>query len=41
VMGAEGTEGVSYPADIAGRHEAGFTEREVRMAIDLQGHNAR
>lgn len=36
VIGAEGTEGVSYPADVAGRQEAGFTEREVRMAIELQ-----
>jgi uncharacterized ferritin-like protein (DUF455 family) len=36
VMGAEGTEGVSYPADSAARHEAGFTDTEVGMAIELQ-----
>lgn len=41
VIGSEGTEGVNYPADIAGRQEAGFTEREVRMAIDLQVRPAR
>jgi hypothetical protein len=36
VMGQEGTEGVSYPADVAGRREAGFTDDEVKMAIQLQ-----
>jgi uncharacterized ferritin-like protein (DUF455 family) len=36
VMGTEGTEGVSYPADAASRREAGFTDSEVQMAIDLQ-----
>ncbi len=35
VMGLEGTEGVSYPADIEGRQEAGFTEHEVRLAMQL------
>ncbi len=37
VMGEEGTEGVSYPADVAGRREAGFTDSEVQLAIGLQG----
>jgi hypothetical protein len=36
VMGPEGTEGVSYPADIAGRREAGFTDSEVTLASRLQ-----
>jgi|RhiMethySRZTD1v2_1073278.scaffolds.fasta_scaffold544280_1 uncharacterized ferritin-like protein (DUF455 family) len=36
VMGEEGTEGVSYPADVAGRREAGFTDNEVQLAIGLQ-----
>jgi uncharacterized ferritin-like protein (DUF455 family) len=36
VMGEEGTEGVSYPADIAGRREAGFTDGEVQLAMQLQ-----
>jgi len=36
VMGSEGTEGVNYPADGAARQEAGFTESEVGMAIELQ-----
>jgi uncharacterized ferritin-like protein (DUF455 family) len=36
VMGREGTEGVSYPADTAGRREAGFTDGEVRQAAELQ-----
>jgi hypothetical protein len=35
-MGSEGTTGVSYPADIDGRREAGFTDSEVRLAIQLQ-----
>jgi hypothetical protein len=35
-MGAEGTQGVHYPADVAGRREAGFTESEVRLAVQLQ-----
>ena len=39
-MGKEGTAGVSYPADVDGRKEAGFTDREVRMAIDLQVRSA-
>jgi uncharacterized ferritin-like protein (DUF455 family) len=36
VMGPEGTEGVSFPADVRGRREAGFTDGEVRQAIELQ-----
>jgi len=36
VMGEEGTAGANYPADIAGRREAGFTDTEVGMAIELQ-----
>ncbi|HEY7060843.1 MAG TPA: DUF455 family protein [Chloroflexota bacterium] len=36
VMGREGTEGVGYPADAAGRREAGFTDDEVRFASQLQ-----
>lgn len=35
VMGTEGTEGISFPADVAGRREAGFTDSEVRMATQL------
>jgi len=35
VMGHEGTEGVSYPADVAGRKAAGFSDDEVRLAIQL------
>lgn len=41
VMGEEGTEGVSYPADAAGRQEAGFTDSEVGMAIELQARQSR
>ncbi len=41
LIGAEGTEGVNYPADIEGRREAGFTESEVRTAIELQAQPAR
>lgn len=37
VMGKEGTEGVSYPIDTAGRLDAGFTPEEVRMAAEIQG----
>jgi uncharacterized ferritin-like protein (DUF455 family) len=36
VMGPEATEGLSYPADAAGRREAGFTDSEVQLAIQLQ-----
>jgi Protein of unknown function (DUF455) len=36
VMGEEATEGVSYQADSAARREAGFTDSEVGLAIDLQ-----
>ncbi len=35
VMGSEGTEGVYYPTDRAGRLEAGFTEEEVALASEL------
>lgn len=41
VMGPEGTAGVNYPADAEGRREAGFTESELRMAIDLQAQPGR
>lgn len=41
VMGPEGTAGVSYPADVAGRQEARFTDSEVRMATELQVQLAR
>ena len=40
VMGAEGTEGVNYPADSAARREAGFTDSEVGLAIQLQSQPA-
>jgi uncharacterized ferritin-like protein (DUF455 family) len=40
VMGSEGTAGVSYPADVDGRREAGFTDSEVGMAIQLQAQPA-
>jgi uncharacterized ferritin-like protein (DUF455 family) len=40
VMGSEGTEGVSYPADDAARREAGFTDTEVGLAIQLQSRPA-
>ena len=36
VMGPEGTQGVSYPADVDGRREAGFTDSEVKLASQLQ-----
>lgn len=36
VIGPEGSAGVGYPADVDGRKEAGFTDSEVRMAMDLQ-----
>ena len=36
VMGPEGTEGVGFPADVAGRREAGFSDDEVELAIQLQ-----
>ena len=36
VMGSEATEGVNYPADGAARREAGFTDSEVGLAIQLQ-----
>ena len=40
VMGSEATEGVSYPADVAGRREAGFSDDEVGLAIQLQNRPA-
>ena len=40
VMGSEGTEGVSYAADFEARREAGFTDAEVSMAVQLQGQQA-
>ena len=40
VMGSEGTEGVSYPADSAARREAGFTDTEVGLAVQLQNQSA-
>ncbi len=36
IMGPEATEGVSYPADVSGRQEAGFSEQEVALAVQLQ-----
>lgn len=36
VMGSEGTEGANYPADGAARQEAGFTDSEVGLAVQLQ-----
>ncbi len=41
VMGSEGTAGVNYPADAEGRLEAGFTESEIRMVVDLQNQTGR
>jgi uncharacterized ferritin-like protein (DUF455 family) len=40
VMGSEGTEGVSYAADFAARREAGFTDAEVGLAVQLQSQPA-
>lgn len=40
VMGSEGTEGVNYPADGAARQEAGFTDSEVGLAVQLQNQPA-
>ena len=40
VMGSEGTEGVSYAADFAARREAGFTDEEVGLAVQLQSQPA-
>jgi hypothetical protein len=36
VIGSEGAAGTNFPADIDGRKESGFTDSEIRMAIDLQ-----
>jgi uncharacterized ferritin-like protein (DUF455 family) len=41
VMGEEGTAGVSYPIDAAGRLDAGFTPDEVRDAQQIQAESAR
>jgi alkylhydroperoxidase/carboxymuconolactone decarboxylase family protein YurZ len=35
VMGAEGTEGVDYPAAVQARLDAGFTPEEVKTAAEL------
>jgi rubrerythrin len=40
VMGSEGVAGVSYPADGEARREAGFTDTEVGLAIQLQSRPA-
>ena len=40
VMGAEATEGVNYHADGAARREAGFTDSEVGLAIELQSQTS-
>jgi uncharacterized ferritin-like protein (DUF455 family) len=40
VMGPEATDGVNYPADVAGRREAGFTASEVELAVQLQEQQA-
>ena len=40
VMGMEATQGVNYPADDAARREAGFTDAEVGLAIQLQNQPA-
>jgi len=40
VMGSEGTEGVNYSADFKARREAGFTDAEVSMAVQLQGQQS-
>ena len=40
VMGAEGTEGATYAADFAARREAGFTDAEVGLAVELQSQSA-
>jgi uncharacterized ferritin-like protein (DUF455 family) len=40
VMGSEGTDGVSYPIDAAGRLDAGFTPDEVRVAVEIQEQQA-
>ncbi|HXJ84040.1 MAG TPA: DUF455 family protein [Candidatus Methylomirabilis sp.] len=36
VMGSEGTQGVNYAADAEARREAGFTDGEVGLAVQLQ-----
>ena len=36
VMGSAGTAGVGFPADAEGRQEAGFSAKEVQLAIRLQ-----
>jgi uncharacterized ferritin-like protein (DUF455 family) len=39
VMGQEGTEGVSFPIDAAGRLDAGFTPDEIRLAEEIQARD--
>jgi uncharacterized ferritin-like protein (DUF455 family) len=41
VMGKEGTEGVHYPIDEAGRLDAGFTPDEIRLDTEIQAGRAR
>jgi uncharacterized ferritin-like protein (DUF455 family) len=41
VMGTEGTEGVSYPIDEAGRRDAGFTPDEIRTDAEIHATRAR
>ena len=41
VMGTEGTEGVSYPIDAAGRLDAGFTVEEIQLAAEIQANERR
>ncbi|HUP94280.1 MAG TPA: DUF455 family protein [Burkholderiales bacterium] len=36
MIGPDGSAGTSYPADVDGRKESGFTDSEVRMAMELQ-----
>ncbi|HYH07657.1 MAG TPA: DUF455 family protein [Thermoanaerobaculia bacterium] len=40
VMGTEGTDGVAYPIDEAGRLDAGFTPDEVRAALEIHAKMA-
>jgi uncharacterized ferritin-like protein (DUF455 family) len=35
VMGREGTEGITYPVDVPGRLEAGFTANEVQDTVNI------
>jgi len=40
VMGQQGTDGVTYPIDAAGRRDAGFTADEIRVAVEIQEQQA-